>query len=72
MSKEMMRRGMQSHMHEGKEVTFKVKRIQESKNFAVAEIDFSFIVDDKKIERTGVAIFEFQGDKLVRVAEYGL
>jgi hypothetical protein len=72
MSKTMMRRGMLSHMREGKEVTFKVHRIQEAATFAIAEVDFSFIVDGKKISRTGVAIFEFQGNKLIRVAEYGL
>jgi hypothetical protein len=72
MTKAMMRRGMLSHMREGKEVTFKVHRIQEAKTFAIAEVDFSFIVDGKKISRTGVAIFEFQGHKLMRVAEYGL
>ena len=71
MNKEEARRGMLAHLREGTDVAFHVHRIRESKDFAVAEVTFRYVVDHKEIVRTGVAIFEFQGDKLSRVAEYG-
>jgi len=71
MNKEEARRGMLAHLREGTEVAFHVHRIRHSKSFAVAEVTFRYVVNQKEIVRTGVAIFEFQGDKLSRVAEYG-
>jgi hypothetical protein len=72
MSKAEARHGMLSHLREGRDVVFKVHRLRESKAFAIAEITFSYTVNDKEIVRTGVAIFEFQGHRFTRVAEYGL
>lgn len=71
MNKAEARRGMISHLREGKDVSFRVHRIRDGNGFAIAEVTFRYVVEGKEIVRTGVAIFEFKGTKLARVAEYG-
>jgi ketosteroid isomerase-like protein len=71
MNKADARRGMLAHLREGKDVSFTVTRMREREGFAVAEVTFRYVVNEKEIVRTGVAIFEFQGRRLARVAEYG-
>ena len=71
MNKTEARRGMVAHLREGKDVSFRVHRIREGNGFAIAEVTFGYVVNEKEIVRTGVTIFEFNGNKLERVAEYG-
>lgn len=67
--------GMLSHLREGRDAKITVNKIFFGSNFIVTETTLRYsVVDDdgvlKKIERNGVAIFEMEAARIVRVAEY--
>jgi len=67
--------GMLSHLREGRDAKITVNKIFFGSNFIVAETTLRYSVADdhgelKKIERNGVAIFEIDAARIVRVAEY--
>jgi hypothetical protein len=68
--------GMIAHLKEGRDARITINRIFHGSNFAVAETTPRYFIPDesgrlkKKIERNGVAIFELEAARIVRVAEY--
>ncbi len=67
--------GMIAHLKEGRDAKITLNRIFHGSNFAVAETTLRYFIPDesgrlKKIERNGVAIFELEAARIVRVAEY--
>jgi hypothetical protein len=69
------RRGMIAHLKEGRDAKITIRRFFHNSNFTIAETTLHYFVPDdggqlKEINRNGVALFEFQAGRLVRVAEY--
>jgi hypothetical protein len=69
------RRGMIAHLKEGRDAKVTIRRFFHGSNFTIAETTLHYFVPDdsgqwKEINRNGVAIFEFQAGRIVRVAEY--
>jgi len=70
MTKTQTRLGMLAHLHEGKNARYILRRARFVNDFAVVEFVLGYTVEGKTISRAGVAMFEFSGDKISRVAEY--
>ena len=70
MTKDQARSGMLAHLREGKNARYTLRRARFANDFAIVEFVLEYTVEDKKISRPGVAMFEFRGDKISRVAEY--
>ena len=75
MSLDEARSGMRAHLKEGRDAKITIHKIHHGANLIVAETTLRYSVADasgelKKIERNGVAIFELEGGKIVRIAEY--
>jgi SnoaL-like domain len=67
------RRGMLDHLREGTGVRIVVQRVLVGDAFAAAEVRLTYRMTSKSapmaIDRSSVALFEFRGDLLTRVAE---
>jgi hypothetical protein len=70
MTKAQARQGMLAHLREGKNARYTIRRARFVDDFAVVELTLEYTVGGKKISRAGVALFEFSGEKISRVAEY--
>ena len=70
MTKAQARLGMLAHLREGKNARYMLRRARFVNDFAVVEFVLEYTVEGKRISRAGVAMFEFSGDKISRVAEY--
>ncbi len=75
MDKADARAGMIAHLKEGRDAKITVHRMLVGPDFAVAETTLHYSVPDKDgsikaINRNGVAVFQFEGDRVSRVAEY--
>jgi len=70
MTKDQARSGMLAHLREGKNARYMLRRARFTNDFAVVEFVLEYTVENKKISRPGVAMFEFRGEKISRVAEY--
>lgn len=70
MTKAQARSGMLAHLREGKNAKYLLRRARFADDFAVVEFVLEYTVEGKKIARNGVAMFEFNGAKISRVAEY--
>jgi hypothetical protein len=69
------KRGMLAHLKEGRDAKIIIHRLFHNSNFTIAETTLHYFVPDdsgqlKEINRNGVAIFELQAGRIVRVAEY--
>lgn len=69
-----VRSGMKAHLNEGRDARIEVTRVWTGNNFVVAETTLRYTLRDnnvaKPIVRPGVAIFQFEGLQITRVAEY--
>jgi hypothetical protein len=70
MTKAQARSGMLAHLREGKNAKYMLRRARFANDFAVVEFVLEYTVEGKRIARAGVAMFEFSGAKISRVAEY--
>ena len=70
MTKAQARSGMLAHLREGKNATYTLRRARFVNDFAVVEFVLEYTVDGKQVSRAGVAMFEFKGNKISRLAEY--
>lgn len=70
MTKAQARSGMLAHLREGRDARYMLRRAHFMNDFAVVEFLLEYTLEDKRISRAGVALFEFSGDKISRVAEY--
>lgn len=70
MTKAQTRSGMLAHLREGKNAKYVLRRARFANDFAVVEFVLEYTVEGKRIARNGVAMFEFSGGKISRVAEY--
>ena len=69
------RRGMMAHLREGRDPTITIRRLFHGPKFTVVETTLRFLLCDEsghwnRIERNGVTIFEMDGNRISRVAEY--
>ena len=68
------RSGLLAHLAEGRDVRLTVTRVHVGGTFVVVEttLAYTVVVDHKeqRIDRAGVAVFEFDGSLISRVAEY--
>jgi hypothetical protein len=69
------RRGMIAHLKEGRDAKITIRRFFHNSNFTVVETTLHYFVPDdggqlKEINRNGVAIFELEAGRIVRIAEY--
>lgn len=70
MTKAQTRSGMLAHLREGKNAIYTLRGARFANDFAVVEFVLEYTVDGKKLSRAGVAMFEFKGAKISRLAEY--
>ena len=70
MTKAQARSGMLAHLREGRDARYMLRRARFMNDFAIVEFVLEYTVDGKRISRAGVAMFEFTGDKISRLAEY--
>jgi hypothetical protein len=75
MTKADARRGMVAHLKESRDVKITIRQLLVGTDFAVAETTMRSIAADKPsdstpTDRIGVAVFQFEGERIVRVAEY--
>ena len=70
MTKEQARSGILAHLREGSDASYRLRRARFGKSFAVVEMTLEYTVGGKHVSRNGVAMFEFSGNKISRVAEY--
>ena len=70
MTKAEARSGMLAHMREGRDAKFALHNARFGDSFAVVEYSLTYSVEGKPINRSGVSIFEFRGDRISRIAEY--
>ena len=70
MTKDQARSGMLAHLQEGKDARYSLRRARFVNDFAVVEFVLEYTIEGKKTSRPGVAMFEFRGEKISRVAEY--
>jgi hypothetical protein len=70
MTKAQARSGMLAHLREGENAKYMLRRARFANDFAVVEFVLEYTVEGKRIARAGVAMFEFSGGKISRVAEY--
>jgi ketosteroid isomerase-like protein len=68
------RRGMLAHLGEGREVQLIIVRVLRGTTFVAVETTLAYNVQrdgkEQHINRSGIALFEFQGARISRVAEY--
>jgi ketosteroid isomerase-like protein len=65
-----VRTGMLAHLREGEDAKFTLHNARFADGFAVVEYSLAYTVKGSPINRSGVSIFEFRGDRISRVAEY--
>jgi ketosteroid isomerase-like protein len=70
MTKAQARSGMLAHLREGKDAKYTLRRARFVDDFAVVEFVLEYTVEGKRISRPGVAMFNFSGNKISRLAEY--
>jgi SnoaL-like domain len=70
MTKSQARSGMLTHLGEGQNTKYTIRRAHFVDDFAVVEFVLEYRVKGKRISHAGVATFEFTGNKISRVAEY--
>jgi ketosteroid isomerase-like protein len=70
MTKSQTRSGMLAHLREGSDAKYILRRARFGDDFAVVEFVLEYTVKGERISRSGVAMFEFSGSKISRVAEY--
>ena len=70
MTKEQARSGILAHLREGADARYRLRRARFGKSFAVVELTLEYTVEGKHVARNGVAMFEFSGNRISRVAEY--
>jgi hypothetical protein len=70
MTKAQARSGMLAHLREGKDAKYTLRGARFVDDFAVVEFVLEYTVEGKRIIRPGVAMFNFSGNKISRLAEY--